>query len=61
MSVFVPVSSETCGIYHPSEACDLEDEGSVERRKAEEVEEERDGGAKVLRRLMGPLENMVPV
>lgn len=30
---FVPVSSETCGSESPSEACDLEDEESVEGKR----------------------------
>lgn len=57
---FAPVSSNTCGINSPLEACDLEDEGSVEEKSGGRGgREKRESGAQMLRRLMAPLENMV--
>lgn len=60
MSLFVPVSSRTCGIYRPSEVCDLKDEGRVEWRNREEEVDTREGGS-VQRWLMPPSENLVAV
>lgn len=54
---FAPVSSKTCGINSPLEACDLEDEESVEEKRG--GREKRESGAQMLRRLMAPLENTV--
>lgn len=56
MSIFVPVSSKTCGIYCPLEACNLEDEGSVEEKRGG-----GGGGTEMLRWLIAPLEKMVAV